>query len=60
MESSGQASPIAVPEHARLIQMGIGYWVSRMIYAAARLGLADHLASGPKSAVELAGLTRTP
>ena len=47
------------PPHARLIQMGTGYWVSRIVYAAAKLGLADHLAGGPKSAVELAGPTRT-
>ena len=44
MESSGQASAAAVPAHARLIQMGIGYWVSRIVYAAAKLGLADQLA----------------
>lgn len=59
MESSGQANVAAVPLHARLIQMGIGYWVSRMIYAAAKLGLADHLADGPKSAAELAEPTQT-
>ena len=59
MESSGQASATAVPAHARLIQMGIGYWVSRIVYAAAKLGLADHLAGGPKSAAELAGPTQT-
>jgi O-methyltransferase domain/Dimerisation domain len=59
VKPSSQASATAVPAHARLIQMGIGYWVSRMVYAAARLGLADHLTSGPKSAAELAGPTRT-
>src|SRR2546426_9971582 len=55
METSSQA----VPAHARLIQMGIGYWVSRLVYVAARLGLADHLAGGPKTAAELAEPTRT-
>ena len=59
MESSGQASVGAVPAHARLIQMGIGYWVSRLVYVAARLGLADYLADGPKSAAELAEATQT-
>jgi hypothetical protein len=39
--------------------MGTGYWVSRIVYAAAKLDLADHLAGGPKSAAELAGPTRT-
>lgn len=39
--------------------MGIGYWVSRLVYVAARLGLADYLAGGPKSAAELAEATQT-
>jgi hypothetical protein len=59
VESSGQASVGAVPAHARLIQMGIGYWVSRLVYVAARLGLADYLAGGPKNAAELAEPTQT-
>ena len=48
----------ALPPHAQLIQMGTGSWVSAIVYAAAKLGLADHLAAGPKSAAELAGATR--
>ena len=40
--------------HAQLIQMGTGFWVSRIVYMAAKLGLADLLADGPKSAGELA------
>ena len=32
-----------------------GYWVSRLIYVAARLGLADLLEKGPLTAEELAG-----
>jgi len=46
-----------VPPHARLIQMATGYWISRMLYAAAALGLADQLAAGPASAAELAAQT---
>lgn len=49
----------AAPPHVRLIQMATGYWVSRMIYAAAHLGLADYLAAGPAGAAELAGATGT-
>jgi hypothetical protein len=45
----------ALPPHIRLIQMGRAHVVSRTVYAAAKLGLADQLASGPKSAAELAG-----
>src|SRR5262249_21634207 len=34
----------------QLIQMLMGYWTSRAIYAAAKLQLADRLADGPLSA----------
>ncbi|MBX6314896.1 MAG: methyltransferase, partial [Isosphaeraceae bacterium] len=37
----------------------IGFWISQMIYVAARLGLADLLASGPRSAEDLAQATGT-
>jgi hypothetical protein len=47
------------PPHAQLIQMAMGHWVSQIVYLAARLGLADHLAEGHKSADELAGVTGT-
>ena len=59
MGSNNQAKVEALPSHVQLIQMGTGYWVSRIVYAAAKLGLADHLAGGPKSAAELAGPTHT-
>ncbi|MDD2735390.1 MAG: methyltransferase [Desulfuromonadaceae bacterium] len=49
----------ALPPHARLIQMGTAYWVSKVVYAAAKLGLADHLAAGHRSAAELVGTTCT-
>jgi hypothetical protein len=47
--------PDNVPPHAQLIQMGWAHVVARTVYAAAKLGLADKLAPGPKSAAELAG-----
>ena len=47
------------PPHAQLIQMATGYWVSRIVYAAARLGIADRLAEGPRTAADLAGPTGT-
>ena len=49
----------AVPPHAQLIQMAAASWVAATVYAAAKLGLADHLVTGPRSAVELAGVTHT-
>jgi hypothetical protein len=48
-------SPGELPPHLQLIRMGRAFIVSRTVYAAAELGLADQLASGPKSAEELSG-----
>ena len=45
------------PPHARLAQMATGHFLSRLVYMAARLNLADHLANGPRSAGDLAGPT---
>jgi hypothetical protein len=39
--------------------MAMGHWVSQIIYLAAKLDLADHLAEGRKCADELAGVTGT-
>lgn len=49
----------ALPPSVQLIQMGTAFWVSRVVYVAARLGLADRLADGPRSAVVLSGPTGT-
>lgn len=54
-----QVGPDALPPHAQLVQMGTAHWVSHLVYTAADLGLADHLAKGPKTADELAGATKT-
>src|SRR5262245_55042736 len=48
-----------LPPHVQLIQMAVASWVAATVYAAAKLSLADHLASGARSAVELAGPTAT-
>jgi hypothetical protein len=47
----------SLPPHVQVIQMATASWVSAVVYAAAVLGLADHLSAGPKSAGELAGPT---
>lgn len=41
------------------MQMLTGYWVSACLHATAKLGLADLVKDGPKTAAELAGPTRT-
>lgn len=55
MSDNHEAASEALPPHVQLVQMGSAYWVSRIIYAAAKLGLVDQLADGPKSAATLAG-----
>jgi hypothetical protein len=49
----------AAPPYVQLIEMGTAYWVSRVVFIAAKLGLADRLAEGPMSAADLAGPTGT-
>lgn len=44
---------------AQMARMITGYWISQMVHVAARLGLADRLADGPKTAEELARMTGT-
>jgi ubiquinone/menaquinone biosynthesis C-methylase UbiE len=48
-----------VPAHAQVIQMATAYWVSRAIYVAAQLGIADLLKDGPRDAEALAAATGT-
>jgi hypothetical protein len=48
-----------IPPHAQLIQMATAHWVSRLLYVAAQLNLADCLADGPRTAEELARSTKT-
>lgn len=43
-----------VPPAMQLMQYITGHWVTAAMYSAARLGLADQLADGPKSSDELA------
>ncbi len=59
MSSESTSSEAMPPPHAQIIQMGTASLVSAIVYAAAKLGIADHLATGAKSAAELAGPTGT-
>jgi O-methyltransferase domain/Dimerisation domain len=47
------------PAPAVLLQMMTGYWVSQAVYIAAKLGLADLLVDGPRSAEELAAASHS-
>jgi hypothetical protein len=53
------AEPKAGLPHVQLIQMATSFEISRLVWTAANLGIADHLAGGAKSAAEIAGPTKT-
>jgi hypothetical protein len=50
---------LAVPLGVALSQMAIGHYVSRALYLAAQLGLADLLKDGPRDGRDLAAATQT-
>ena len=50
-----ETAPPGLPPHVQLIQMGTASWVSAIVHAAAKVGIADQLSSAPRSAAELAG-----
>jgi SAM-dependent methyltransferase len=45
-------------DRLEMMQFTTGYWVSKMIYCAARLNIADQLARGPATAADLAAKTQ--
>src|SRR5262245_53611159 len=57
--SEKSTSTQALPPHAQLIQMATAHWMSHILYVAAKLSLADHLAKGPMRSDELAAATKT-
>jgi len=48
-----------LPPHAQMMQFILGTWISKPIYVAAELGIADMLVDGAKSIDELARTTGT-
>jgi C-methyltransferase len=48
-----------IPPQATLYRLAIGHYVSRALALVAKLGVADHLAAGPRHADELAAATET-
>lgn len=56
-DTAGSQSEL--PPHAQLVHMATAHWMSHILYVAAELSLADHLAKGPKGADELAVATKT-
>jgi DNA-binding HxlR family transcriptional regulator len=54
-----QTADADLPPSAAMLRMISGSWVSRIIYIAAKLGLADLLKDGPRSCEDLAQSTGT-
>ena len=59
MSETDRIVPAAPMHHVQLVQMATAYWTSRLLYVAARLGLADLLADRPQTAETLAVTTGT-
>jgi hypothetical protein len=57
MTPDRDAGLVPAPPHVQLIQMATAYWMSRALYAAARLGLADRIANGSRRSGDLAAET---
>lgn len=51
------ATPKEIPPPLQMLQLMSGFWISRCVYIAAKLGLADLLKDGPKTADKLAKAT---
>src|SRR3954468_8876818 len=43
-----------IPPPLQMLQLISGFWIARCVYVVAKLGIADLIADGPKSADELA------
>ena len=54
MSDGHQTQSQTLPPHVQLVNMARAFIASRVVYAAAKLGLADELQAGPLSAAELA------
>jgi hypothetical protein len=53
-EGTGAPAPAA-----QVLQIASGYWLSRAVYVAAQLGIADLVKDGARSATDLAAATQT-
>ena len=49
-----ERTPEEIPPAAALHQLGVGFWLSQALYVVAKLGVADHLTDGSRTAEELA------
>ena len=54
MRNQEKSAPTAATAPMSLIGIATGYWLSQALFVAAKLGIADLLANGPRSAPQLA------
>jgi hypothetical protein len=59
MNNTSAQKAIELEPTEQMLQIMSGFWVSRGIWVAAKLGISDFLTDGPKTAEELAKLTDT-
>ena len=59
MKAQASIDAIHVPQPIAMLQLISGFWISRVIYITAKLGLADLVKDGPKTAAELPAATET-
>jgi hypothetical protein len=57
MDKQSTAQVNQTPPPIQMLQFISGFWISRCIYVAAKLGIPDLIKDGPKSAEELAAAT---
>jgi hypothetical protein len=59
LKAQESAAATQVPPPMAMLQLISGFWIARGIYITAKLGLADLVKNGPKTAAELAAATGT-
>jgi len=57
MSEPNRTAGVDIPPPVTMLQMIAGFWVSRALYIAAKLGIADLLKDGPKNSEALAQAT---
>ena len=58
-QTSAAQTPHEMPPEAQIMQLATGQFVSQAVYVAAKLGIADLVADGPKTVADLAAATRS-
>ncbi len=59
MTGQNSKETMATPPPLQMLELISGFWISRCVYIAAKLGIADVVKDGAKTAEELAAATRT-